>query len=104
VTVWYVDNEENEMNNHYRIYRIVVEKGETDDGAKLEWSRGCNGENHTDCLDKVFYDEDGGVEFAEHLATVERGECNSTCGVDRLGGFLYPLTIPAEPELTACSS
>ena len=54
--------------------------------------------------DKVFRNEEGEVEHAEHLATVERGACNNTCGTERLGGFIYPSSVPAEAELTACPS
>lgn len=96
---------ENEINNVYRIYKVVEEGGVRDDGAKLVWDRGCNGEEHVDCLDKVFFrNEDGGVEYAEHLATVERGACDNTCGTERLGGFIHSSTSPAEAELTACPS
>lgn len=85
------------MNNHYRVYAIE-EKDRSSDRIRREWTRGCNGEKHVDYLDKVFYSEEGVVEYAEKLETVERGACDNTCGTERRGRFLYPPSPVARSE------
>ena len=78
------------MNDRYRVYDIVTERDKSPDGAKLEWTRGCNGERHVDHLDEVSYEKDGVVKFVEELNTVEQGPCDKSCGTKRRGGFIYP--------------
>ncbi|MFH1473238.1 MAG: hypothetical protein ABIF06_02420 [bacterium] len=87
---------ETEMSSEYRIYGRTVEQGVTEDGARVEWANGCNGEKHAGWLDKVFYNAEGEVEYAEHLTVVERGACDQTCTSEEQGWFLHPCPpIPA---------
>ncbi len=76
--------------NEYRTYRNVVEPGKTSDDAILEWHKGCNGVQHVDSLNKIFYNADGTVHWAEIFARVVRGPCDKTCCKCELGAFLYP--------------
>jgi hypothetical protein len=77
----------------YRIYKSS-EIGITDNGATLTRYHGCDGENHVDEVDAVFFSEDGKeVIYADHLRTEERGLCDGTCSPDRLGGFIYPVVF-----------
>lgn len=80
------------MNNDYRIYEQIVEDKALADGACLERDMGCNGEQHASVLIKIFYDDKGEVEFAEHLATRDEGVCDGAhASRDDLGGFLHPV-------------
>ena len=78
--------------NSYSIYAEKREPGITDDGACLEWWRGCNRTQHVDLLQKIYYDKDGKVEDAAILAYVVRGPCphDRKCDLldeDFLGSF-----------------
>ncbi|HPN96219.1 MAG TPA: hypothetical protein PLK35_00470 [Candidatus Moranbacteria bacterium] len=54
----------------------TVEEGTTLDGGVVLRSKGCNGENHMDFLHTVCYDQDGGVEWSDELAYINRGRCD----------------------------
>ena len=83
----------------FRIYRNVIEPGTTDDGAILEWHKGCNGKQHVDLLDKIFYEADGKtVKFAEIVAQIERGVCDKTCCKCNLGSFQYTSRNQSPPD------
>ena len=78
------------MNNNYRLYRIDRELGVTEDKAVLEWNRGCNGTDHADMLNKVWFVH-GRIDYSEELITVNRGRCDGLCTPEELGGFLHPV-------------
>lgn len=65
---------------HYRIYESFTEPDKSPDGDRLEWTRGCNGENHVDHLDGVSYDKTLGHDSAEELIDVDQGPCDKSCG------------------------
>lgn len=73
--------------NIFIVYSRTVE-GRTADGAVLESRNGCNGAEHASELEKIFYDEDGEVEFAEQVINIKRGPCDGSCG--RPGWFYFP--------------
>ena len=76
--------------NNYNVYRIDREQGITQDKAVLEWNRGCNGTDHVDLLNKVWYIR-GQVDYAEELASVHRGHCDGICTAENMGEFIYPV-------------
>ena len=80
------------MYTNYNIYAETIETGRTEKGGRLVWFRGCNGENHVDCLDEIFFDNEGKVTFAKSLATVEKGRCDRSCKAS--GSFIYPYQPP----------
>lgn len=81
---------EDKMSNLYLIFKHSSEKGVTKDGGILEWSHGCNGSKHADCLNQVFRNLNGDVEYAISITIVERGPCDQTCGIR--GWFVHPST------------
>lgn len=62
----------------FKIYGTKEEVGATEDRAILEWMQGCNGEEHADELQKIFY-EGNNVVFATIVVEVKRGPCNGRC-------------------------
>ncbi|MEK7503102.1 MAG: hypothetical protein AAB556_01500 [Patescibacteria group bacterium] len=62
----------------FRIFKQVEESGVTLDHAILEWSYGCDGEEHAGELHKIFYEGDS-VVFAEVVVGVKQGPCDGRC-------------------------
>ena len=79
------------MDKFYRMYR-EVETGVAPDGGKFERSYGCNGESHVYRDDKVWYDdgERQPPSFVEEISATYQGECDGTCGTEKMGVFIYP--------------
>lgn len=77
------------MGDRYQIYRVV----------KVTWTKrvslvvflGCNKEYHVDSVDMVYYDTDGKVKNAKHIADIEHGFCDGRCSRENHGFFECPL-------------
>jgi hypothetical protein len=71
-----IENKENmEKPPRYRTIKFkVLEIHE--DGSKTERVLECNGLLHRQCVDKVFYDKNGEIEFVNQLSREELGSCD----------------------------
>ncbi len=68
-------NFESEKPARYKtIERIVKETLPT--GESVEEVLECNGKHHRRCVDKITYNANGDIDFAEQLSRVELGECD----------------------------
>ncbi len=69
-------NFENEKPARYKtIERIIKETLPT--GESVEEVLECNGKYHRKCVDKITYDSNNNVVFAEQLSREELGECDN---------------------------
>jgi hypothetical protein len=59
---------------HRTIERVVLETLPT--GESVERLLECNGVTHRRCVDKVSYDADGNIIYAEQLPREELGSCD----------------------------
>jgi hypothetical protein len=67
--------ENKEKSPRYRTIKLeVLETNE--DGSKTERVLECNGLLHRRCVDKVFYDKNGKIEFVDQLSREELGPCD----------------------------
>lgn len=71
-----IENKENiEGPPRYRTIKLeILETHE--DGSKTERVLECNGLLHRRCVDKVFYDKNGEIEFVDQLSREELVSCD----------------------------
>jgi len=71
-----IENKESaEKSSPYRTIELeILETHE--DGSKTERVLECDGFLHRRCIDKIFYDENGKIIFAEQLSREELGPCD----------------------------